>query len=111
MLQVLFEKAELPKYEGEGLPFAHTFDIIRLGMPALSKVNMDLVRPMFTSVLHKWFEKRLEKVEENNEYWDERGFIQDKKLNSRVHLNRDLYCLFWHADLKDLLVPTKFYEK
>lgn len=48
---------------------------------------------------------------EKNEYWDETAFIEERKLDSRTHLNRDLYCLFWHADLKDLIVPSKFYEK
>ena len=48
---------------------------------------------------------------EDNEYWDELGFLKTRKEDVWQMLKPELYCIFWYMNIQNLIVPEKLYKE
>lgn len=50
------------------------------------------------------------KMEEEDEYFDERTFFTKQKQDVWKYISPELYCIFWYMSLPTLVVPTECYQ-
>lgn len=59
------------------------------------------------------FEAKLKQVtddvDRDNDYWDERKFLNQKSEEVWKYISPKLYTIFWYLSLDDLVVPDESY--